>query len=486
MPLYIMSPYTATLWKIQNDLLALVDYETNFGSTTVGSHTQITFPNPKSSYPDQLLNRLVTSPYPIFIMGYNYSDVPQAAAMLGRPGATIAELGGAVQYCTYDKASLKILSVTIEYDASSCNGELYWCIASDLTKAPSPPYLMIAHEFGHLVSPTIGDVPATTATHQPSTNYGWDQLGAVQTENFVRKAYGCPQRSTSAGVIDQGACGYQGPPCNPPKMPKGSTASKNGRCLVVIAALGSQALPTLNRLRLVRESLLKSSSVGELFFADFDEAYYQTSPSISDTLLANPSFRDATRQWLVEPLASYLATAFALVSRDRLTVSGDLLAEVMPDWPTHRVELAAALVKRLRQSSSGLSEDAFCVSTVIDPLYSAFQILSDALRSYSQPPTVLSWALFEPLEFLWTEWARGADPWDRLDSFVDEWLRRMPISPEYRNIPTQELQRDLTVLKTRIMSDDQFFASLVDNLAHHLGDDLERLRIVEHARSARS
>lgn len=224
--------------------------------------------------------------------------------------------------------------------------------------------------------------------------------------------------------------------------------------------------------------------MGELFFADFDEAYYQTSPAISQALLTNPIFRSATRQWLVEPLTNYLATTFALVSRDRFASSGDLLVGALPDWPVHRVELAAALVKRLRQMSAGLPEDE--LSSGIDPLYSAFDILRDALRSYSQPPKVLSWGLFEPLEFLWSQWARGADPLETLDSFVSAWLRRMPISREYGNLHVEELLRDLTVLKTRIMSDEQFFASLVDNLEHHLGGDAERLRIVAGARRSRS
>ena len=112
-----------------------------------------------------------------------------------------------------------------------------------------------------------------------------------------------------------------GPPCNPPNLPKGAGNKALGRCFVVTAAHGGAATPILDRLRRMRDWLLKSSRLGQRFFELFDEEYYRTSPEISSQMDRNPTLRHAVKAWLVEPLTTFLGILATLVARNRRSTS---------------------------------------------------------------------------------------------------------------------------------------------------------------------
>lgn len=495
MPLYYTSQYVQTLSVIQNDLWALVNFATNFGSESVSGKHRVYLKNPDGSLPQQILRRLSDAPYPIVVVGRNYNDPTDGGALQGQPNATISQLGGALTHANYGAHSPgdqhpPIASVEVEYDASYCHGEIYWVRAADLTKTPAPPYLMLAHEFGHIVGPSVAAVPTTGGPpldQWGNPTFGFDELAAIGIENGVRKLYHCPLRSTDRAQIGIGGCGYQGPPCKPPNTPKSITTpgTSLGRiCFVVTAAHGAQATPILNGLRMLRESLLKSSRLGQAFFDAFDDEYYRTSPTISLDMQRSPTLRHAIRRWLVEPLTAFLATAVAMVSRNRLVVFPDLIRVAKPDWPERRVRLAADLVGSLRRIAQGGS-GALDVPA-LDPLTDAFRYLRTTLRSYPQRPAILSWALLEPIEFLWTEWAGGEhDPWDGLEEFLCGWLRRMPLPRGYESQPLDNVAADLELLRTSILSDGMFFEALLDGMQAHLPDsNRELLRLVASRRRA--
>ena len=251
---------------------------------------------------------------------------------------------------------------------------------------------------------------------------------------------------------------------------------------VVTAAHGSRATPVLNGLRMLRDRLLKSSRLGQLFFCDFDEEYYLTSPAISFRMQQSPTLRHAIRRWLVEPLTAFLSTGFTLVSRNRLVVLPELLRTARPDWPNSRIRLAAQLIRRLRQVAEG-GEDTEA-ATALDPLADAFRYLRTTLQAYSRPPLMLSWALLQPLEWLWTSWAEDTnDPWDEIEQFMCEWLRRMPLPRAYEHQRADDLALDLHVLKTAILSDAPFFDALLDGLEARVAlRDAELMRVIESSR----
>jgi hypothetical protein len=498
MPLYITSKYSQTLNLMQNDLWAMVNYATNFGTDPFANgRIHVYIKNPDSSLPQQILRRLSEAPFPILVVGLNYNDVPDASVLNGGPPQTISQMGGAVTHANYAAhnpadPTPPVATVEVEYDASSCNGEIYWAQGSTVAQTPAPPYIMLAHEFGHLVGSAIAAPPTMGGPGKDkygNPGYGADELVAIGVENGVRKLYHCPLRTTDINKITIGGCGYHGPACTPPNMPKNPTTTNTGAslgrlCFVVTAAHGGQATPVLNGLRTLRDRLLKSSRLGQLFFGDFDEEYYLTSSAISFRMQQSPALRHAIRRWLVEPLTAFLATSFALVSRNRVVVLPELLRMAQPRWPDPRLRLAADLIRRLRCVAEGGADTE--PVTALDPLGDAFRYLRATLQSYPRPPLILSWALLQPLGWLWTAWADSAnDPWDDIERFICAWLRRMPLPRGYEREQLDNLAADLQLLKTGIFSDAPFFESLLDGIQARLAvGHVELMHVIKSARRA--
>lgn len=482
MSLFISAADPQRVYWAQQDLLAMIDFDMGFSSQIVGStagNVQIFLTSTRNSIPHQALRRLIAFGLPTTVLPLSCHDHSIAE---GKTGLTISQLGGgqaSAQHPDYDANGNAIITeYWIEYDATGCCSTNYYVTTQQGQKAALPPYVILMHEMGHILGI---DAAQEISTEIKNLNWGYGQAAAIFTENDIRALYKCPLRATNEYAEDIG-CGYNGPSCKPPDPPKAAANDPNSRCFVVLAALGSSAIPTLNRLRMLREYLLKSSQLGALFFVEFDRQYYQASNQICIAIEQNPTLRATIRRWIVQPLTAYLAAVSALLTANRMVAFPRLLCSGLPSWPSYRTRVAASLVERLVRVCAGEADAG--ADHGLDPLYDAFRFLKIVLQSFPRPPKILSWALLEPLEFLWRAHAEANDdPWNLLTPFVAQWLARFPVAVGYGALSLEELSEDLALLRARIFTNANLWSPLLDGIAATVADaSSDRMRLVSSAR----
>lgn len=266
------------------------------------------------------------------------------------------------------------------YDTSQCNGAGYWVDREGGGTTGMPSSGILYHELSHCWHFVTGTAAPTSAAEEEA---------AENDENDMRDQLGIDHREPTS---HDGGCG----------------GGPTGCCVVATVASGSPYSEEVNRLRVVRDQLLRRGRVGEDFFERLHYDYYSFSPEVVRLMGRSRPTHDFVRDSFVVPLLAGLQLISTCVSS-----KGDL--EAIADVLKCESERLVAVTEPNLPGAATHGELA--------------RIAEIALRS-----PYVRWALLDVIA-LWinlaprvTEASRSAIGSAGRDA-VCSWASRLPLSP---------------------------------------------------------
>lgn len=173
----------------------------------------------------------------------------------------------------------------IYYDATNNLGSGYYVYGAEDKKIAAPMHVNLFHELVH-----AREVTSAQASLDP--NQFWEDREAVALlqENKYRAQCSPPlprRHGYEGGAYDDG-------------------------CFIASAAYGSPIAPEVELLRRFRDDVLRKTRVGNSFFDEYWERYYELSPTVVSMMNDNPEVREMVRWSLVTPIVEYLRIALEM------------------------------------------------------------------------------------------------------------------------------------------------------------------------------
>ncbi|TMJ02559.1 MAG: hypothetical protein E6G97_12065 [Alphaproteobacteria bacterium] len=311
------------------------------------------------------------------------------------------------------------------YDTSQCNGSGYWVDKEGGGTTTEPPEIILYHELSHCFHFSSGTTAATSAA---------EEVAAETDENDLRDQQGLPHRNAAS---HNGGCG--GGPTN--------------CCIVVSIATNSAFSPEVNRLRVVRDYLVRRTRVGDEFIDRLLYQYYSFSPEVCRAMAQSPGLGDQIRERWVVPLifALELAVHAGDQSFDAEAIGRELDRQLGDDRLAARVDAAKAaeLVAIVRIALSGSVPDAIGLPQ------SAAKLLP-ILRERLAEAEHVRWALLRivgiwaqaALRRLGGERSRAVGLWVRRE--LESWLADAPVDEIWSKFGAAEAASELEDLGSSV------------------------------------
>ena len=289
------------------------------------------------------------------------------------------------------------LGDTLFYDTSNSNGAGRWIIGINGNQECTNPTVILFHELAHSFhNHGLGSVAD-------------EEREAIEDENWLREALGLVPR-------------------DPERLDGGVGCPDDGCCIVASVACGSPYAADVNRLRRLRDDVLRGSTLGARFFDALFREYYAFSVEIARILVRDAAARGQVEQWLVRPLVGILEVMknYRLAPGDRQGLGRDLLALLResPFATPEQAREAGRLLEALAagetaDENGGLNETTWRIRVLL-----AFWL--------PRSPHV-RWGILEPLRihgaalklFAAESDAEKAGLW--LSEQIDAWLRELPL-----------------------------------------------------------
>ncbi|MFI9080017.1 CFI-box-CTERM domain-containing protein [Streptomyces sioyaensis] len=368
MALYI--DVTGTPDSVFADLYAIAHSDGGLGEVGVPDPTvnQVTYTPTLSGTTVTRLKAVVDHPSTIVITG-----LPSGAT--GPDGNPIT--GNGLTYV--DGAGV----IRIAYDTGQCNGNGIWTVGEDGSHISTPGPVVLYHEMSHAWHYATGTIAATPAL---------EEVAAETDENDMRDVVGLPHRKVTDHT---GGCGGVAP---------------GGGCFIVTAAYGSTARARVERLRSLRDGVLKPHPVGLAAFDELHREYYRFSPAVAARMDRDEDFRATVRDLLVEPLTAFFELAAARVFTPEGLPGARLRLEEIARG--HHTGDAAELARSLSEPAGG-----------------GPSVLGISVPGESP---LVQWALIGPLALYWQSVARGLSPGcvvEVMERYVPVWGAGLPCPP---------------------------------------------------------
>lgn len=288
------------------------------------------------------------------------------------------------------------LGDTLFYDTSNSNGAGRWIMGINGNQECTNPAVILFHELAHSFrNHGLGSVAD-------------EEREAIEDENWLREALGLVPR-------------------DPERLDGGVGCPDDGCCIVATVACGSPYAADVNRLRRLRDDVLRGSTLGARFFDALFREYYAFSVEIARTLVRDAAARGQVEQWLVRPLVGILEVMknYRLAPGDRQGLGRDLLALLResPAATPEQAREAGTLLEALAagetaEKKGGLNEATWRIRALL-----AFWL--------PRSPHV-RWGILEPLRIHGAALTRFAGENDAetaglwLSEQIDAWLRTLP------------------------------------------------------------
>ncbi len=384
MALYI--DVTGTPDSVFSDLYAIALSDGGLGEDTVTDPTvyQVTYEPTLSGTTANRLKQVVDHPATIVITGLS-SDAtgPDGNPITGN-GLTYVDGSGVIR---------------VAYDTGQCNGNGIWTVGEDGSHIATPGPVVLYHEMSHAWHHATGTVAPTPAL---------EEVAAETDENDMRDVVGLPHRRVTDHT---GGCGG---------------VAAGGGCFIVTAAYGSASQARVDRLRSLRDGVLKAHPVGLAAFDELHREYYRFSPAVAARMDADEEFRAEVRELLVEPLTAFFELAAARVfapaglADARRRLAG--IASGHDTAPAGELLHALTALADGRPSTLGIAVDG-------------------------ESPLV-RWALTEPLIRYWETVGQGLPPGrtaEAMERYIPAWTARLPRPPGVTEAQRQSAVRAIAV-----------------------------------------
>ena len=222
---------------------------------------------------DELVNDIgFTSPPNIVIFGVdNTFSLSDGTTMISLSGNGVALPVG-------DSLSPFTSNVATFYDVTLCGGAGVWVDAEGGGTVQNTTDAVLYHELSHCFHFVTGTTAANSAQ---------EEVNAEIDENDMRDVRGLPHRDVNS---HNGGCGGGEVSC----------------CIIASLATGSPYSSEVNRLRYLREHILRRSDVGDDFFQYFHYQYYGFSPEVCRLMGHQPALSPLIKQYFVVPLLAAL------------------------------------------------------------------------------------------------------------------------------------------------------------------------------------
>lgn len=396
-------------------------------ATVPGAFDQVTYGQTQNSFAKDRMNAVVNqfATNPIRVTGVT-------SAFTLPDGTPITSVGGVtfVPTAAVNAAKTGLVAgtvITVIYDVGACSGAGYCAFDTKNNSIPIPTQIILFHELAHGFHWQNNDFD--DANPEPQ---------AEDDENLLR-AETVPALPLRDPNNHAGGCGT----CVPPK-----------RCFVATAVFGSALAPEVQEFREVRDRLLRTSQLGDLFFSEFYAEYDQFSRRIASDIVASSVLRDTISALLVKPLLEFLYLLQFRVTSETIgaTYRGEVeasfrrtITDLAATDPDCSPEDVAGAFSKLGLVSAGTGRGAGVLARAPgrprDPA-AIVSYLNTLLASTGTSHEYVGWGLVVPLKLYWAaingSLARGEEKEKAIASFVanlDEWLADVPIPPtlDYAN-----------------------------------------------------
>ncbi|MET9861920.1 CFI-box-CTERM domain-containing protein [Streptomyces smyrnaeus] len=290
--------------------------------------------------------------------------------------------------------------IRIFYDTAQCDGNGVWTVGQDGTHISTPGPVMLYHELSHA---------HRYATQTTASSEAQEEINATVDENVMRGVMALPPRDIHSR--DGGCTG----------VPAYGSVEQ---CFIVTAAYGTEAEARVNRLRAIRDDVVRNLPSGQAVFDTLHREYYSFSPAVAAGMLHNESMRATLRELLVEPLYCFFELAFHQTIGNP---ESSPAARIVQD------------MERISARHAGLpAQECSSVATALAegqplPEHSATgRLLARVLPGGTTRMPLVRWALAGPLAVYWNEHAARSNPvqiTQRMSRYVPEWIRKLPPIP---------------------------------------------------------
>ncbi len=219
-------------------------------------------------------------------------------------------------------------AIEIYLDASNADGGGYWCFGDRDTEQPTkidlPMDCVLAHEIAHATG------------YQEIVVSEPDEERATEFENAYRAEAHLPKRDTTQHAAGGHARGGRKVPVTAP--PAGRTGTYFGpfSCFIATAAYGSPSAPEVERLREIRDTVVRKVRSGEEFYQWVYERYCRFSPTVAAMMENDPEVRQLIRWLFVTPLVQHL-DLFLSFPVDEIPAEGS--AGLTEPWRSYLLKL---------------------------------------------------------------------------------------------------------------------------------------------------
>jgi hypothetical protein len=403
----------------------------------------------------------------------------QDVIIYGVDAASTASLGGVTGLG--DTSMDSSGTITIQYDTSSCagRGAFVFDTSSPPKKILDPPFIILAHELAHALHFINGTINQNT----PETKA---ESLAIGVENQIRsEASAVYQKMTGQSVdLSQRDPNNHGGGCNAPGGPPQNPWEIN--CFIATAAYGSPYAHEVQALRHFRDTYLRDTVLGNLFFARFYTEYYLYSPIVAWAMEESSELTETIRTVLVDPIFEFMRVLeWYFVNDERGHEFARYVDEVLCRTNIRTDDqFAITVIHALERAKTVLSrcERVPQMNWPIRPPVAAdpastIDYLCRVITARTEDRRFSLWVLIEPLLLHWSaaaSCARDASRQDVADGYcqgIVSWLRLLPSLASFATLPTTELIHELSCLKEIIFRSEDSRHQLGQFLLRELSVD---------------
>jgi hypothetical protein len=244
MPLFVDETIGAPA-TVETDIFDITGGDGGLGDAAVpGDNTvvQITYSPGVTNFVTTRILNLVNSGSNIVIAGVDSSFIlSDGTAITSVAGTTFVDAGGVIR---------------VIYDVTQCGGNGYLVFDSGGNQISFPNTVLLFHELAHAFHLSIGDSPPAgpAAEFQAETD-----------ENQLRSQVGLTLRDPNN---HDGGCG-------------GGGGGGGSSCFIASAAYGAPWADEVNRLRLLRDGLVRGTRIGAILVDRIFDEYYAVSTHVA-------------------------------------------------------------------------------------------------------------------------------------------------------------------------------------------------------------
>lgn len=320
------------------------------------------------------------------------------------------------------------------YDVTLCGGAGIWVDKEGGGTMQQTTDEVLYHELSHCFHFVTGTAAATSAQ---------EEQNAETDENDMHDVRGASHRDVTS---HNGGCGGGDPGC----------------CIIASLSTGSPFSQEVNRLRYLREHILRRSEVGDDFFNNFFFHYYAFSPEVCRLMGNHPNVRNLIKNYFVVPLLAAFELFVHYVDKQ-----GKGMAELLIQQ-ARRKEFSSAHDREFQRELKQFLDIAEIfnrpfINQVIQSRsqdFAGVDLLLEHVNDKVMQDEMIRWSLLDMLRIWLTACSllhsgtamKGCDA--EIYRAISNWIARLPITPVWREFSRLQTEEELALLN-RFIFDPQ-------------------------------